>query len=342
MIVVTGAGGFVGIYLIDNLKKLGYSVIAVDKDNKCRDFFKKIEVPFYKIDITNRSQFKKISTVKIDTIIDLACMQPANIEKEAYNPTEYIQTNVIGRLNTLEFARIQHIKKYIYTTSHRNTAGLWGKNIPINETMGISIKYTGEYALYSISETAAIDCVTHYSQEYGIQGIILRFPPIYGYGPHTEIYKNGIPILTGFKRFIENAKEGITIEIWGNAKSGRDIIYVKDVVSAIIKCIKSKNANGVYNIASGYRLSLDEEVKEIINIFCKKGNRSRIIYNPSKPNSLDFYVYDISKAKRELKWAPKYNFKMMLIDYKKESESNRFKCLINKRRLMFHQNQRYQ
>ena len=64
---------------------------------------------------------------------------------------------------------------------------------------------------------------------------------------------------------------------------------------------------------------------------------SKIIYRPDKANSIEPFLYDISKAKRELGWSPKYSFEEMLVDYKKEMESGRFKFLLEKRRRMMHQ-----
>ncbi|MFA5905339.1 MAG: NAD-dependent epimerase/dehydratase family protein, partial [Desulfobacula sp.] len=201
----------------------------------------------------------------------------------------------------------------------------------ISEQEGISIKYTGEYSLFSISETAALDSVLHYSRQYGIQGNILRIPPVYGYGPHTEIFKEGKPIKTGFKIFIEKALKGETIEVWGNPNNGRDIIYVKDVVNAMISALKSRQAKGIFNISSGRRLTLEEQVRTIAQVFSPSNILPKIQYIPEKENSIDSYFYDITKAKKELGWAPQYSFEQMLIDYRDEERKGRFEFLIKKR-----------
>jgi UDP-glucose 4-epimerase len=211
---------------------------------------------------------------------------------------------------------------------------LWESERTIGEDAARAIKYTGEYAMYVISESAAADCIEHYRREYGMQGIIFRLPPVYGYGPHIEIFKDGKPLKTGFKVFIENAMAGRPIEVWGDCNKGRDIIYVKDVVTAIILALKSKDASGLYNIASGRLLSLKEEAETIARVFSPKGHSSKIIYRPNKANSIEPFLYDIAKAKRELGWSPQYSFEEMLLDYKKEMESGRFMFLLEKRSKM--------
>jgi UDP-glucose 4-epimerase len=157
---------------------------------------------------------------------------------------------------------------------------------------------------------------------------------VFGYGPHTEGFKAGKPQKTGFQVFVENAIHGEPIEVWGDWEKGRDIIYVKDVVSAIVLALKSNNAMGLYNIASGKLLSLRQEVEEIVEAFSPNDHRSKIVRRPDIPNSIEPFLYDISRARRDLGWSPKYSFREMLEDYKEEMRSGRFSFLVQKRRTM--------
>jgi UDP-glucose 4-epimerase len=270
----------------------------------------------------------------VDAVINLACVQPANVSKEMYNPTDYINVNVIGTLNLLEYCRISNVPKMIIATSHRNTKGLWKEDKKIREEEGRAIEFTGEYAMFSISESTAEDCVEHYNREYGLQGIILRLCPVYGYGPHTVIFKNGKETTTGFQAFIDNAISGMPIEIWGDPDTGRDIIYVKDVVNAFMLALSNTKSKGLYNICSGHALSLKQQVEETLKIFGKGKPDQKIIFRPDKQNSIDPFLYNNEKAKRELGWSPKYSFSELLVDYKKEMESRRFQYLIKKRQQM--------
>lgn len=337
MVVVFGAGGFIGTYLVAQLITDGFDVLATDISKLGEAYYKEQRIPFIRLDITRGEDFDKLPKEGVTSVVNLACLQPANVSEEKYNPMNYIKVNVVGTLNILEFCRKTGIHKVIYASSHRNVAGLWESGKPIHENAVRAIKYNGEYAMFSISESAAADCVEYYSQEYGIQGIIFRLPPVYGYGPHLEIYKNGKPIKTGFEIFVGNAVAGKPLEVWGDPKKGRDIIYVKDVVSAIILALKSKDAIGLYNIASGRLLSLEEEAEGIARVFSPRDCPGKITYRPDKPNSIEAFLYDITKAKRDLGWSPKYFYEEWLEDYKKEMESGRFKFLLEKRRQMMSQ-----
>jgi UDP-glucose 4-epimerase len=336
MIVVFGAGGFIGTYLIDQFVRDGYEIIASDFSEIGEAYYSKRGVRHHRIDITRSSEFERLPKSGIEAVVHLACVQPANVSEQKYDPRDYIRVNVLGTLNILEFCRANRVPKIIYACSHRNTQGMWAEKSgePIRESDGRSIKFTGEYAMFSISESAAMDCVEHYSRAYGIEGICLRLPPVYGYGPHTEIFKDGKPLKTGFQMFIESAKKGLPIVLWGDPATGRDIVYVKDVVAAFGLALKTSGAAGLYNISSGRCLSLKEQAECIVRVFSPPGTPSEIQFRPDKPNFIETYVYDIDKARRVLGWQPRYSFEDMLIDYQSEMESGRFAFLVDKRRAL--------
>lgn len=334
-ILVFGAAGFIGTYLIDELLKQGHEVLASDISALGQKYYQHHQIPYFPIDITKEADFKKIEGQTFDAVIHLAALQPANFSNEKYQPKDYININVVGTTNILEFCRNNKVGKIIYASSHRNTSGMWHKNKPIKEEDGRAQQYEGEYSMFSISESAAQDCVEFYRNQYGFKGIIFRLPPVYGYGPHLEIFKDGKPIMTGFQTFIENAIACKPLEIWGDPDVGRDIIYVKDVVSAFVQAINLESAEGLYNITSNYSLTLREQVKTIAKVFWGDNTEPKIIEVPEKPHRMDSFVYDNSKAKRELNWKLEYDFEKMLIDYKKERDKNKFGFLLEKRKDMF-------
>ena len=336
-IIVFGAAGFIGTYLIDELLKRGYEVLASDISEIGKVFYDDNKIPFVDVDITQKEDFERIEKNDFEAVIHLASNQPANVSVKKYDPVTYINVNVIGTLNILNFCIKNRVKKIIYVSSHRNTQALWKKNLAITEEDGRGQKFVGEYAMFSISESAAQDCVEYYDKQFGLKSIQFRLPPVYGYGPHTEIFKNGKPVITGFQTFIKNAMDCKPLEIWGDSSIGRDIIYVKDVVRAFIKALESDSARGLYNITSGKYLTLQEQVEISAKIFWGSDTEPIFIKIPEKPHQMDSFLYDNSKAKKELGWSPRYDFEDMLIDYKKEMKSKKFKYLIEKRKLLIEQ-----
>lgn len=335
MIIVSGACGFVGFYLVNQLYKEGFKVLAVDKSGtEEADYFLKTGISFLKMDITKEEEFAKLPKENIEAFINLACVQPANMPDEIYDPAKYINVNVLGVVHILKFCKANSIKKVLHTISHRNVQGLWENGEIINEKSPRAIKFTGKYSMFSISESAAADIIENFTQEYNMNCVLFRLPSVYGYGHHESFFKDGKVIKTGLGTFIDNAVQSRPFEIWGDNKKGRDVVYVKDVVSAIILAIQNKKAVGMYNIASGKKLSLQEQVDSIVKVFSPKEKQSEIIYFPEKLNSIDPCVYDISKAKSDLGWSPKYSFEDMLIDYKMEMESGKWKFLLERKKRM--------
>jgi UDP-glucose 4-epimerase len=309
-------------------------VLASDISELAEEYYGDRGVSYATVDITRKDQFDNLPRENIEAVVHVACIQPASVSEREYSPIEYAMVNIIGTLNILEFCRQNNVPKIVYTCSHRNTQGLWANKAgePIAESDGRSILFSGDYTMFSISESAASDCVELYTQRYGMEGIVLRLPPVYGFGPHLEIFKDGRPIKTGFLALIEQAEQGRPLVLWGDTSIARDIVYVKDVVAAIVLALRRSGISGLFNISSGKRLSLQDQAECVIRVFSPPGAHSEVRYQPETPHYLDSFVYDITKARDVLGWQPKYTFEEMLRDYREERDSGRFAFLIEKRK----------
>ena len=95
---------------------------------------------------------------------------------------------------------------------------------------------------------------------------------------------------------------------------------------------------GIFNIASGYKLSIREEAKIIADVFWDGDSEPVFIDVPEKGNNIEEFVYDISKAKKELEWAPLYSFKDMLLDTIEEQKKDKYHYLIEKRKIQLQNN----
>jgi len=336
MILVFGGGGFIGTYLIDSLASSGFNPILSDIPPIQVEYYHKRGIPCVQLDIRDKQAFDFLLGYanNIEAVVNLSCLQPVNVSNK-YTDADYIYTNVIGTLNILDFCVKNNIKKYVGIISHRGVQGLWEKGEVITEEHKKCLGYDNEYSMFSISECSAVDCVEYYGHKHNMQNIILRLPPVYGYGPHLSGFCEKKPLKSGFMTFIEKAINNDPLALWGDVNRSRDIIYVKDVVSAILLSIQNKKAKGLYNISSGKRISLKEEAEEIINVFSSCNNPSKILLQEDRPNSVEQFLYTIDKAKKELQWSPKYNMHDMLVDIKKEMASGRFSFLVNKRQESF-------
>ena len=124
-VIITGVSGFIGFHLSILLIKNKFEVIGIDNLNtyydielkKSRlDILRKLEIKFYKIDITDLKNLKAcFSKEKPDIVINLAAQ--AGVRYSLENPQSYIQNNLIGFFNILEVCKNININKLIFASS---------------------------------------------------------------------------------------------------------------------------------------------------------------------------------------------------------------------------------
>jgi len=321
VIVVIGATGTLGTYFVDELVDKGYKVFATGRRNVKEDYYAAKGVRCALLDITKKEHFGKLPMRNIRAVVQIAGSMPSRMA--GYDPQKYIDVNLTGTLNVLEYCCKVHVKKFMFTQSHSDVAGYWNTGEFIPSDSPRSIVYTGDHAVYIISKNAAVDLIEHYHQEYGLQTIIFRLPTIYSYRPVFEMYVNGEKHAIAYRILIKKAMAGETLEIWGDPKRAKDIVYVKDFNQMLIKALESNKADGIYNVGTGVPTTLEEQIKGLRNVFSPKDSHSKIIYRPDKP-SQNSYLYDISKAVNDFGYKPKYSYIEMLQDMKREMSGHRF------------------
>lgn len=97
------------------------------------------------------------------------------------------------------------------------------------------------------------------------------------------------------------------------------MVYIKDFVRVVEKCVSSPLEGGMYNVGNGWQVSLEEQIKGIIEVFSPKDNPSEIIYCPEKSDPLE-NAFDVSKTFSELDYKPEFSYIDQLRDFKKEME----------------------
>lgn len=316
MILIVGATGYVGRYLSIYLKEQGYDILALGRSKKVQTFFEENNVPFQFFDMNDPSSFDALPTQNIEAVVLLsACLA------EHETPVErFFEINTIGVYKMLEYCRKNGIKKFILSSSHKVYNDI-DKKI-ISEEDGISFR--GDHTPYIISKIAAENFVTYYNKDFGIEGIVLRFTGVHGYGEILgHLNTDGSYRKSTFEIFFEKILRGEKIEVWGDQSIVRDHIYIKDVLSAIKAAVDSNGVSGIYNLATGVGYSQYDEAKALNEVF--GGGRSDIELHPEKPGLTRGYVYDITKIKKDLNWEPKYiDLVELYTDYKKEWELKKY------------------
>ena len=265
--LVTGSDGFVGRHLVNELKKKGGEVTGIDIQSG--------------VDIRDWEKVKSIDDV--DIVYHLAAMMYVPFSWK--NPQIVYEVNVLGTLNILEYCRIHDVKKMVFASSY-----LYGKPkyLPIDEKHPID-----PHNPYARSKKIAEDLCQGYSEDFGLNCIVLRPFNIYGPGQNKNFLIPTIinQIITG------------KVEL-NDPKPKRDFLYIEDVVAAYINAGKYSGSDyEIFNIGSGISHSVDEVVRKLIDIF---GEKVVVNYrNKRRKNEIMDSIADISKAKEKLKWRPK-------------------------------------
>lgn len=318
-IIIFGASGDTGHYLTDylfnNLNE-EYSVIAVGTRNT--DWFKKYNIPYYQVDITNMREFDILPIKDVYAVVHLAGLMPARME--GYHPTKYIDVNIKGTVNILEYCRNVKVDRILFTQSFGDIKDYGETEIVLKANMPRNFKFNTDHSVYVIAKNAAVDIIETYHQMYDLKNFIFRLPTIYLYSKEDHFYVDGIKRKIGYRVLIDNAKEGKTLEIWGDPHRPKDMVYVKDFCQMLYKAILVDRDTGYYNVGTGIGTTLEEQINGIIDVF---GNDNKVVYKPNYCNAPQ-YIMDIFPAVEELGYSPKYNYIDALKDMKKEMDLDRF------------------
>ncbi|MBO7110348.1 MAG: NAD(P)-dependent oxidoreductase [Bacteroidaceae bacterium] len=326
-IIVFGATGTVGAYTSVILKEKGYEVVAVGRRKSDNGFFNDYGIPYYSVDITKIVDFQHLANESgIDAIVHLAGVMPAQME--GYDPQQYIDSVITGTLNVLDFAVQKGAQKIVFVTSRADSNYLMGKE-PIPSDIVKKFPLNSDHSVYSICKNAAVDLIEHYYHKYGLKRYVLRFTTVYAYHPNKFFFVNGIKKPMAYRYIMDQAMAGNDIEVWGDPTKGKEIVYVEDAVQLIEKSLLAECDGGVYNLGRGIPVTLDEQIKGIIEVFSKPGHESKLVYRPDKPDARE-YVNDISKPMKELGYKPKFDYIEGLKALKHEMEIQRFAKLWGK------------
>jgi nucleoside-diphosphate-sugar epimerase len=323
-IMIFGATGTVGAYTSLRLKNLGYNVIAVGRRKSDNGFFADYGVDYYSVDISDSKNFEILPMEKIDTILHFAGAMPARMK--GYFPQQYIDTIITGTYNVLEYARKVKTEKIIFTQSISDCLHLGGTSEPIPADIERKFPKNNDHSIYVIAKNAAVDLIEHYYFAYKIKRFILRLPTIYLYHPDPYYYVNGDKRKMFYRQFIDKAINGDTIDLWGDPNRVKEIVYVKDFVGIVEKCVESKSDGGFYNVGGDVGVTLEEQITGIVDVFSDPSNKSKINYLPNMPEASQF-KFDISKTKIELNYTPMYSYMDSLKDFKNEMINQPFRKL---------------
>lgn len=288
ILLVTGAGGFLGRRLLIALSKEGYRIFALDinPDKDC-NFNKNIN--YIQCDITRKPDLDKLKKIRTNIILfHLAACVPHMPSKENELINRMFEVNVNGTINLLET-----LKRRLVKVCYVSTLEVYGvpQYLPLNEKHP-----TYPRSIYGLTKLCAEHLVRLFCQKNNIPFSILRLSSVYGPG---ENYFRAIP------NFIRAAIYNRKIRIYGNGLDRRDYVYIDDVCDAIIASSKNSDSEGLMNIAFGRSYTIKEVAQMVLKL---SGSKSKISFLKINKPAYDI-IFDIAKARQKIGFMPKTAFK---------------------------------
>ena len=304
-IIVTGGLGFIGSNLINLLIKKNYFVVNVDKVNyasnfyNTRNFSKKSNYKFVKLDINNRSKFKKILKLhKPVAIFNLAA--ETHVDRSIDAPAEFIKSNIVGVFNLLEVFREFTKKNKKTKLIHISTDEVYGDILKGRSKETDPYKPSSPYAA---SKASSDHLVYSYVRTFKLNAMITNCSN--NYGPHQHPEKL-IP------KLIYNIINNKPLPLYGKGKNSREWIFVDDHCEALFKVFKNGTKGEFYNIGSNININNFDIAKLLINISKSKiklGKNVKIKFVKDRPGHDFRYALDSKKVLKKLKWKSKVNLK---------------------------------
>lgn len=293
-VYITGIAGFIGFHAANALHALGIPVAGVDNFNAYYDPSLKrkrakilqdqgIEVK--ELDICDPVLESHIAAFQPTHLLHLAAQ--AGVRYSLENPSAYVQANVQGFLQILEFIRKNPPVILVYASS----SSVYG----LNSKLPYSVHDTTDQqaSFYGVTKKSNELMAANYAHVFGIRAIGLRFFTVYGsWGrPDMALYKFTSAIL-----------EGRAIDLYNDGKMQRDFTYIDDIIAGIVACLKYTGEKTLFNLGNHTPVFLLRFLEVIEGALGKKAVKNLL---PMQPGEVFATYADIEESKKELGFHPK-------------------------------------
>jgi nucleoside-diphosphate-sugar epimerase len=294
--LVTGGAGFIGSNIVRRLVSEGKSVRVLDNLATGRmvnlgDLRSRFE--FMEGDIRD-GQVVREAVRGVRHVLHLAALP--SVSRSVEDPATSNDVNVTGTLNLLLASRDAGVHTFVFSSSssvYGNTPAL-----PKHEAMP-----TAPLSPYAIQKLAGENYCRVFHSLYGLRTFALRYFNVFGprQNPRSQ-YAAVIPL------FIQALRENRAPYVHGDGEQTRDFTFVQDVVAAnLCACTApDRAAGGVYNVARGDRISLNQLIRVLQTVMDRRTIRPE--YGPARPGDVRDSQADSSRAQELLGWRPGCTF----------------------------------
>ena len=281
-ILVTGATGFIGSYVVRFLVTGGHHVSVLTRSSVSSVYLPE-GVEQMVGDMRDQVSLRR-AVQGVDTIVHLAGTAFGPRVSTA-DPLGAAEVNLWGTLVLLEEARLAGVKRFLFAS----TCMVYG-DAPAPFTPTSAVQPQTPYALQKYQCELTLK---QYAKLYGMETLSLRLFNVYGVGMHETQGWKPVTLI-----FLERFKQGSLLTVEGDGLQTRDFVHVEDVARAFLNACNSSQAfqGECLNVASGVSTSMLEFARAFGGV---------IEHTPARTvGNVPVTVADISDTQALLQWSP--------------------------------------
>ena len=277
-VFIAGHNGMVGSAILRHFKKKKYKNLII-KNKK-------------KLNLLNQKQTENFLKKTKPNFVIIAAAKVGGIGANDNYKAEFIYENLMIQTNLIHSAYKAGVKKLIFLGS----SCIYPKfaKQPIKENSLLSGKLEATNDAYAIAKIAGIELCNSYNKQYNLNYICLMPTNLYGPNDNYDLSTSHFFPALIKKIFTAKKSNKKNIEIWGDGKPKRELMYVDDLADACEFFLKKSTKHTLINIGSGIEKTIEGYAKFIMN---KLNVKVKIKYDKKKPNGTPRKIIDCSIAK---------------------------------------------
>lgn len=281
--LITGAAGFLGSALANQLSREGHQVRGIDDLSSGDPGALYDDVHFTRGDVNDRPKLWTLLQ-DVDCVYHLAAR--VLVAESLLYPREYNAVNVGGTVSLMEAMRDVGVGRVVFISSGA-VYGDQGEQ-PLREDAEPAPR-----SPYAVSKLAAEYYVRTIGALWGIETVCLRVFNTYGPGQHLP--PSHPPVIPSFLR---QGMGGGSLVVHGDGNQTRDFVYVDDVVRAMVAAATAPDINrGVINVGSGQEVSIRQVAEQVLEL---TGRKAELLFTPRNDPGVSRMCADLTLAKEKL------------------------------------------
>jgi UDP-glucose 4-epimerase len=295
-IVVTGAAGFIGSTLVDELLACGHRVVGIDsftdfydRGLKEANLDRAAEHTGFTFFESNVLELLSASSELRTALRGASCVYHLAAQagvRDSWGASfrRYADDNILATQALLEACVHEGVTNVVYASS----SSVYGDCpvMPLNEDASCR-----PVSPYGVTKLAAEHLCGLYAKAHGINAVALRFFTVFGPRQRPDM---------AFHKFMRALLDDTVIDMYGDGRQTRDFTFVTDIVAALVAAPEAPTAS-VINVGGGHRVSLNHAIEVLAEV---TGTRPRVQARPAQAGDARDTWADLSRARALLDYSP--------------------------------------